>query len=164
MPRDTQQRTVCPGCGSIFQDEIRVLRHMNHPSKSACRDWFLSCPRRPYLKPHQDPTINSDFELDITPESEGTLQSQASSDVQIPVEFFPLAGATYGPGTDFMSKFNADTHSEERKDNLWYPFASKGEWELAFWLSRSGLSMALIDSFLTLQLVHAILILFFEYL
>jgi hypothetical protein len=40
--------------------------------------------------------------------------------------------------------------------NLYYPFASRDEWELAAFLLRSDLSLASIDSFLSLKLVSVL--------
>ena len=61
----------------------------------------------------------------------------------------------YGAGVTFMSEFGRDQYAAERVENLYYPFASKGEWELAAFLLRSNLSMASIDSFLSLKPVSA---------
>ncbi|KAG0693661.1 hypothetical protein DFH29DRAFT_762430, partial [Suillus ampliporus] len=41
-----------------------------------------------------------------------------------------------------------------RKDNLFYPFASKEEWEVADYLLHSSLSMAAIDKFLKLCMIQ----------
>ncbi|KAG0705982.1 hypothetical protein DFH29DRAFT_872715 [Suillus ampliporus] len=43
---------------------------------------------------------------------------------------------------------------EEKKDNLFYPFASKEEWEVADYLLHSFLSMAAIDEFLKLRMIQ----------
>ena len=52
-----------------------------------------------------------------------------------------------------MTEFNDDVFSDERITNLYYPFSSRAEWEFAFFLLRSDLSMATIDTFLSLKLV-----------
>ncbi|KAI6146028.1 hypothetical protein BKA82DRAFT_3981096 [Pisolithus tinctorius] len=52
-----------------------------------------------------------------------------------------------------MDKFNGDQFSNLRASNLYYPFNSHNEWELASWLLRSGLSMRAIDSFLSLSII-----------
>ena len=52
-----------------------------------------------------------------------------------------------------MEGFHADEFSEERSQNIFYPFSSKGEWQLASFLSRTGLSMRFVDEFLSLDLV-----------
>ena len=72
------------------------------------------------------------------------------------IEEYVGAAKEYGRGTTFMEKFDCDQYVEERKMNLYYPFASRDEWELAAFLLRSDLSMASIDSFLSLKLVSLV--------
>lgn len=57
-----------------------------------------------------------------------------------------------------MDVFHADTRKEQRKDNTYYPFASRMEWDLASFLLRSKLSMVDIDTFLNLDLVSQLII------
>jgi hypothetical protein len=71
------------------------------------------------------------------------------------VEGYEGAGKEYGAGMTFMSEFRRDQHATERVENLYYPFASKDEWELAAFLLRSNLSMASVTSFLSLKSVSA---------
>lgn len=68
-------------------------------------------------------------------------------------EVYPGAAQTYGKGSTFMDEFDDDEHAAMREDNLYYPWASRPEWELASFLLRSSLSMAAIDQFLSLDLV-----------
>ncbi|KAJ3515847.1 hypothetical protein NLJ89_g1501 [Agrocybe chaxingu] len=67
-------------------------------------------------------------------------------------ESYPHASTTFGQGETFMDLFNSDEHAGKRQENIYYPFASKAEWELASYLLRSGLSMTAIDNFLKLEL------------
>jgi hypothetical protein len=69
------------------------------------------------------------------------------------VEDFPGASQIYPGGRTFMDEFFSDQY-ELRKENLFYPFASQQDWQVASWLLRSRLSMAAIDSFLSLDLVR----------
>jgi hypothetical protein len=46
-----------------------------------------------------------------------------------------------------------DVHSVLRKENIYYPFASESEWELARWLSSGALSQKDINQYLRLQCV-----------
>ena len=50
-----------------------------------------------------------------------------------------------------MGSFDSDDFADQRQKNLYYPFASKEDWEMAAFLLRSGMSMALIDDFLKLH-------------
>jgi hypothetical protein len=69
------------------------------------------------------------------------------------VEAYPNASQVYGRGETFMEIFDADINAENRRDNLYYPFASRQEWQMASFLLRSSLSMDAIDEFLSLELV-----------
>ena len=75
------------------------------------------------------------------------------------VEEYDGAARTFGPGTTFMQQFECDKFAEERSQNLYYPFTSRAEWELAAFLLRSDLSLAALDMFLSLNLVSALLLL-----
>ncbi|KAG2738995.1 hypothetical protein P692DRAFT_201730262 [Suillus brevipes Sb2] len=57
-------------------------------------------------------------------------------------------------GQTFLDLFDANEFAEYRNKNLFYPFASKEEWEIADFLLRSPLSMAAIDMFLKLPLIQ----------
>ncbi|KAF8880392.1 hypothetical protein BD779DRAFT_1675909 [Infundibulicybe gibba] len=70
------------------------------------------------------------------------------------IEEFPGAAQTFGIGPTFLDKFNMDQYAAERTTNLYYPFASKEEWEFALFLLRSKLSMVAINAMLTLQLIR----------
>ena len=54
----------------------------------------------------------------------------------------------------FMASFDKDAFAEECKANLFYPFASRGNWEVASWLFNSGLSQTSINKYLSLKLVR----------
>ena len=66
---------------------------------------------------------------------------------------FPGAGKVVSCGATYLDDFNDDRFSEERKENLYYPFSSRPEWEMASFLLNSSLSMQEIDHYLQLELV-----------
>jgi hypothetical protein len=68
----------------------------------------------------------------------------------------PTSGSVYGRGETLMDQCDKDKFTERRKENLYYPFASRDEWELASFLLHSRLSMAAVDRFLKLELVSYI--------
>jgi hypothetical protein len=70
------------------------------------------------------------------------------------IEVFEGSSKTYGKGRTFMAQFDYDRFANERTVNLYYPFASREEWELASSLLCSSLSMRAIDEFLSLNLVR----------
>ena len=101
--------------------------------------------------PVLEPSMAEDFdgmEIDNQLEVEG-------GDSQGPIiEAFEGASKTYGKGTTFIEQFNYDQFANECTVNLYYPFASREEWEFASSLLCSSLSMYAIDTFLTLDLVR----------
>lgn len=121
---------TCPNCGRVFKDDSAVLKHMNHRYGS-CHVWFVN---NPPTSPPQDP-----------PPDTGSHST-----------YFPNAGHVHASGHGFLGWFHIDKDAAARSTNPYYPFLSKGEWELAEFLSCSGLSMKLIDKFLSLSLVSGI--------
>ena len=74
--------------------------------------------------------------------------------VQGSVEEFPGAAKVFpGERQTFLGAFDNDSFSNERRSNSYYPFASRLDWEFGLWLTRSGLSLAAVDSLLSLELV-----------
>lgn len=66
---------------------------------------------------------------------------------------YPGAAEVLGYGKTAIDLFDEDRFSYLRRFNLFYPWASKGEWEVAQYLLKSSLSLADIDEFLKLELV-----------
>lgn len=87
--------------------------------------------------------------VDTSDERHGSTSSNLTDTTQT----FPSAGRTYGIGQTFMNNFEADQYAHHRKSNLYYPFASRAEWQLGSWLLQSELSMRAIDEFMHLDLV-----------
>lgn len=71
-------------------------------------------------------------------------------------EEYPSVNKTFGYGTSFLNQFNGDSFMHMQKDNVYYPFASFDDWEMGLWLLHSRLSMAAIDSFLSLKIVSIV--------
>ena len=98
---------------------------------------------------------------DWNPSAWGSFGSEDKMDIDQPgdpyqgtIEEFPGAAAIYSCQQNmFFEHFDWDQFSQERHFNLYYPFASHADWEVRLWLTRSGLSMAAIDSLLSLELV-----------
>ena len=84
------------------------------------------------------------------------VTSQNPEDSQNPfrIKRHPTSSKVYGHGETFMDQFDKDQFAEARNQGLlYYPFATRDEWELASFLLRSNLSMNAIDRFLKLKLV-----------
>jgi hypothetical protein len=147
-----------------------VIRHLNQPGSSCAKlidDLIsISLPFQPQvldlpLDGDQD-GADMDFAHDDYPTESGNDiemaldgQGPSSSNIQQSQyrEDFTGAARVYGTGKTFMGKFDSDGFAEQRKENLYYPFASKVDWEMAAFLLRSRMSMAMIDDFLKLELV-----------
>ena len=102
--------------------------------------------------------VDVDFSAEPVAAPRTPTMSEMASHPDIPPachfkERYPNASETYGAGSTFMDVFDQDTHFAERKLNIFYPFASRDEWELASFLLRSNLSLASMDKFLKLTLV-----------
>ena len=69
------------------------------------------------------------------------------------VEAYDGCAERFPGGKNFMDEFRNNQYAEERRQNLYFPWASRREWAFASWLLRSHLSMAAIDSLLSLELV-----------
>ncbi|KAG1900849.1 uncharacterized protein F5891DRAFT_1188342 [Suillus fuscotomentosus] len=79
----------------------------------------------------------------------------AGEEFQSAEEWYEGTGTCYSQdGTTFLDLFDTNEYANCRKDNLFYPFASRNEWEVADFLLRSLLSMAAINEFLALSMIR----------
>ncbi|KAG1827703.1 hypothetical protein EV424DRAFT_1319335 [Suillus variegatus] len=79
----------------------------------------------------------------------------AGEEFQSAEEWYEGAGTCYSrDGTTFLDLFDTDEYADCRKDNFFYPFASRNEWEVADFLLQSSLSMAAINEFLALSMIR----------
>lgn len=170
----------CPRCYKFFQDDKGVIFHLAQP-KSACR--ANSPVERVVVRvPQQDQGIGTDSESDPgrefefeSAEPDNDLSAQWDMDITEPdgdplpddIELEPdqssasrwvvdrhtVAGQVKSDGKTFLARFEMDQFSMYRKLNLYYPFASLQDWQMANFLLTSRLSMKAIDNFLSLQLV-----------
>ena len=99
-----------------------------------------------------------DFDLPALPEAN-------EADVQIEdtplfpeawdwvMEYFEGMSTTYGRGEIFLSQFHKDQHSEQQCSNPYHPFTSSKDWMEVNFHSKTRLSMALIDEYLSMDVV-----------
>jgi hypothetical protein len=120
----------CPNCHRKFDTVTTVVRHLNHPYLS-CANWFLP----PDFQPNSTSSPVQD-----SPEAHSHIA-------------FPFSGHVFGQDQGFIDKFHADKFSEQCTENLYFPFVSRDEWELAAFLTQTNLSMKVIDRFHALALV-----------
>lgn len=171
----------CPQCCRKFSDSRAVLSHINQPTAS-CYGYqekkrslsdeleHYRCYKRPRiaepllpfdttLHPEKQPQDDNGTHINTAPVE---LEDPGGMDVEDPpvdehnffIEKFPGAAEIFGASATFMDRFDQDPYSMERTDNIFYPFASRSEWELASYLLRSNLSMASLDKYLSLTLVR----------
>jgi hypothetical protein len=102
---------------------------------------------------HDDNTTYAN-DIAVDPEEPNDMDVEEQDKPQYFIEKFQGAGDIFGAGETFMDRFHQDRFNSERADNVYYPFASRSEWELASYLTRSGLSVASINKFISLALVR----------
>ena len=167
----------CPKCKKAFTSIGSVARHLSQPL-SACalfHDLLVAPIQPPILaetpfdtldvQPEMsdkeesyqmdaglpgeiDPMESMDaMDLDSAPAASGPTQLHVRED-------YPIPPSTWPSDATFMTQFDQDPYAAHRSKNLYYPFASRGEWQLAFFLTSCGMSMNLINQFLRLELVH----------
>ena len=170
--RRSQKISFCPDCGKRFANETRVLQHMNQPS-NACGPWMNASTvrngagSRPtqrqgsvyHDEDYQEDTVDDlqpsagfGFELDENMDANDVHQDTLPAHV---IDNHPNSPSTYPGGTTLLDEFFNDKHVDVRREILYYPFASRQDWQLASWLLWLRLSMAAIDEFLSLDLVRA---------
>jgi hypothetical protein len=165
----------CPKCKKTFTSPGSVARHLSQPL-SACalfHDLLVAPIQPPILA--ETPFDNLDVETEmfdweesdqldtgvpaetISMESMDVDPGPAAPDPTQPHvrEDYPTTPNTWPSGVTFMAQFDQDPNAVHRTTNLYYPFASRGEWQLAFFLISCGMSMNLINQFLRLELVRS---------
>ncbi|KAG2351944.1 hypothetical protein BDR07DRAFT_1245445, partial [Suillus spraguei] len=67
-------------------------------------------------------------------------------------QYHPNTPVTLPRGKNHLQKMDDDIHANIRNtENIYYPFMSKSEFDLASWLSSRALSQKEVDSFLCLE-------------
>src|ERR1700734_1839267 len=158
----------CPKCNRNFKSRKGLLSHMNQP-QSTCFSHFdeivnltddlarfkaRSSSRRQFNAGTSDTgeLMDLDPAIDL---NDQPMEVDIECTGEVFTEEYDGAAKEYGLGKTFMMEFDNDRFYDERITNLYYPFKSRAEWEFAFFLLRSDLSMATIDTFLSLKLVRS---------
>jgi hypothetical protein len=177
--------SLCNHCGKRFVSEPLVQNHQNQRTSNCWKNYNIllqaehallssaseskdvqllpSTPLPLPLSPsgsvmevNMMDTVDAMGSMDVV-EMNGVDEQYLDHDT-IPLyytKFFPGSSESFGKGKTYMDLFDDDEYAENRKTNLYYPFASQPEWELALYLLKSGLSMVAVDEFLKLQMVSA---------
>lgn len=159
---------LCPSCGKSFKNETTLLQHLNQPSGrcAAQQDDFVTLATQAHSSARSSSLIDNNNSTNpalLVDEAvfngEGVSKSGNIDEDFLHRDFFPRAGQTYGDGQTFMDLFNTDCYTGQRANNVYYPFCTKGDWEMGSWLLQSGLSMCAINDFLKLEKVQVLFVL-----
>ncbi|KAG2033533.1 hypothetical protein BDR03DRAFT_1014179 [Suillus americanus] len=104
------------------------------------------------------PTDTGGFSDDIEGLLEVNEEEHSSSGEFI--DTLPGSAEVYEGGHTFLSLFDEDENSVHQVNNPYYLFSGWKDWEVGSWLLHSGLSMGKIDSFLLLEMIKALPLLF----
>lgn len=153
--------------------ETNVLQHMNQPTSSCHAIWHdeqHAHPLHHFLQPRPFTTEHGWVLPDNPVHNYNNLGAfDADSDLLDPdvrmddnkgevpqgrfIETYEGCSETFPGGKTFMDTFRKDKCAHERMENLYFPFASHGEWQFAFWLLCSRLSLTAINSLLSLEVM-----------
>jgi hypothetical protein len=174
-------RMFCNRCGKRFASEASVQNHQKQLSSTCWKTYSLLLDLQqpsvtvetnvnvnvqpstlPSLPSESPPPLEADMESPpLTPSSLPEVDMEINpgqppqQEAVLPfhTEFFLGSSKVFGNGETYMDIFDEDKYADARQTNLYYPFASQLEWELASFLLKSDLSRIAIDQFLKLRLV-----------
>ncbi|KAJ6631893.1 hypothetical protein B0H10DRAFT_1937642 [Mycena sp. CBHHK59/15] len=101
-----------------------------------------------------DPYPTNDPDLDIDPPLEPESHVEEVVHDSAAHDEFVGAAQTYGTGQTFMDNFRADKYAAEQANNLYYPFISYQEWEMASFIIQTNMTINTTNEFLKLQLTQ----------
>ncbi|KAG1852184.1 hypothetical protein F4604DRAFT_1933749 [Suillus subluteus] len=148
---------TCPNCGKTFTKDSGVARHLSQPRTSCHSSIWDIVDISPFAEvepllhltsPQADPEeqagsmhdendqVHINFDGDFNFIEDGFRVAEGSLE-----EWYEGAGMCYSEdGLIFLDVFDADEYADYRKDNLFYPFTSKEEWEISYFLLCSPLT------------------------
>ncbi|KAI6144394.1 hypothetical protein BKA82DRAFT_29322 [Pisolithus tinctorius] len=116
----------CPGCQAIFPSPAALLNHLKTEG-GTCTDAI------PVQHIPVPPAFQRGFE---------------ENDVM--GHYYPTSGYIYNRGDTFLDRMKASEHERRRQNQLYYPFADEGEWELAKFLALN-FTQSQMNQFLKLK-------------
>lgn len=140
-------RHHCLRCSKFFATESDVLCHMNNPV-TKCLNWLnglrrVSTPDPSHTQHTAASVAMGSFLIESRkqPRFDNELDDSGDFDMEAEtrrdnynIEMYEGTAEKYGGGKSFLNNFDSDWHAYERKCNVYYPLASKNDWELASWL------------------------------
>ncbi|KIK32479.1 hypothetical protein CY34DRAFT_27215 [Suillus luteus UH-Slu-Lm8-n1] len=168
---------TCPKCRKVFTKDSSITRHLSQPwtsCHSSVRDIVdilefmdvVPLQRSLNLPQNLDASVGMGQGFGVGGDLQFDAQAGDSMDTNLDgdlagnspppnEEWYEGAAKCYSQdGITFLDLFDANKHADYRKENLFYPFALREEWEVADFLLHSALSMAAINNFLQLSMVH----------
>ncbi|KAJ6557091.1 hypothetical protein B0H10DRAFT_1847032 [Mycena sp. CBHHK59/15] len=166
----------CSVCTKKFFNTTHLLSHMNQPN-GRCHSSLHSAsfkirhrnPQRKLNLPRSNAQrvssrstehvefeiapMDVDYEADVNYGPEMNLEEESFDTQKAYREEFTGAAQVQPGGDTFKAVFERDQYAEQRKLNMYYPFASRDEWELVSFIVRSNMTLAATDEFLKLRLV-----------
>jgi len=154
----------CPNCSKRFPSSTGVVQHLSQLCTS-CLLWStdiiaiangLDDEGKNDDQTRAIPDASVFEEMDVDPDDDNfTMDDGGFPGGASIIQSIDVADRAniFGLGTTFFDNFFADDHADKCQTNLYYPFASRDNWEVGLFLMCSGLSMSAIDQFLKLQLV-----------
>lgn len=160
---------ACGNCNKVFSDTRTLGIHCTMTRNAACKQWqsgaaaanSTTSRRRTQAGTEQDSSEdrtgseamdNNDFRGD------GFGPEDWETDSDDDTDFHPRPDRTFGRTGTFLDDIRLnDQFAEERNDCLYFPFDSEMDWGVAAWLSRSGMSMSVIDEFFRLEYVRLVI-------
>ncbi|KAI5984418.1 hypothetical protein EDD15DRAFT_2177214 [Pisolithus albus] len=157
--------------GASLAEEVGLLASANflegaiHRETSRPREdaevsgthWYYNDEDTDMGPPTADVSVRPDYDVDPTPAVNAyESQREQLSGSRRFIETYEGCAEMFPGGETFMDQFRNDQYAEKRRENIYFPWASRQEWEFASWLLRSRLSMAAIDNLLSLEIIKSV--------
>ncbi|KAI5992161.1 hypothetical protein EDD15DRAFT_2197182 [Pisolithus albus] len=151
--QQSQKILFCPDCGKRFENKTGTETHsIAKPQQESKEDMVDDAPGSDGFG-HGANEDTSNHMISNRLDSSDDHPNMPSVYSARVIDDHPSTPSVYPGGTTFMDQFFNDQYATLQQKNLYYPFASQPDWQLASWLLHSCLSMAAINDFLSLQLV-----------
>ncbi|KAH7908355.1 hypothetical protein BJ138DRAFT_1012981 [Hygrophoropsis aurantiaca] len=132
----------CPNCGLGFESAEHVLSHLNDPNTTCWTDTVFDC-HLP-LPPGSLPNKERNWENQL-PDPNFKHDGGGGK-----YRFHEFSGYTYGKGKNTLEQFESDAYAQQRIANPYFPFPTRGEWELGKFMCET-LTQSEMDRFLKLE-------------
>ena len=154
-----QPNSACRANSPVKRVIVNACQHIDTLDAESQRESIEYTDLLPEEHPHKDLTAHWDMDTvdpdDDHPPVDGPILPaiEVEQSTCWIVDCHLGARQAKGDGETFITHFDLDGFSAYCKLNLYYPFSSLQDWEMANFLLTSQLSMRAINDFLSLQLV-----------